>query len=176
MAGWSDGQKTGWPEVRMTGRPYGQRSYGQNSRWHIKQILKKWCSQFCTGYTPDVLPANDRWYRLAKSFAFWKFGTQNQRHIGGGAGYIHSSTMLFMKLPQSYNLSDSTTMKHVFLSSKDLRLLPPFFWFSWVFKSISRIFFSSSWEHQSSLKYYVYIKVQWFFFLLKKSQVLADDG
>ena len=61
MAGWSDGQKTGWPEVRMARRPCGRRPcgrrpYGQKSRWHIKQILKKWCSQCYTGYTPNVLP------------------------------------------------------------------------------------------------------------------------
>ena len=32
---------------------------------------------------PTIFFSNDRWYRLAKSFAFWKFETQNQRHIGG---------------------------------------------------------------------------------------------
>ena len=64
MIRWPDGQKTGWPEVRMTRwpevrmvrRPHGRRPYGQKSRWHIKQILKKWCCQCYTGYTPNVLP------------------------------------------------------------------------------------------------------------------------
>ena len=65
MVRWPDDQKTGWPEDRMARspddqmprRPYGRRPYGQKSRWHIKQILKKWCSQCYTGYTPNVLPA-----------------------------------------------------------------------------------------------------------------------
>ena len=64
MIRWLDGQKTRWPEDRMARspddrmarRPYGQRPYGQKSRWHIKQILKKWCSQCYTGNTPNVLP------------------------------------------------------------------------------------------------------------------------
>ena len=51
MIRWPDGQKSGWPEVRMARRPYGQKC-----RWHIKQILKKWCSQCYTSYTPNVLP------------------------------------------------------------------------------------------------------------------------
>ena len=80
MTWWSDGQKSGWPDNQMTRWIDGQmagwsetkwsedgmarrrdgwnarRPYGQKSRWYIKQILKKWCSQCYTGYTPNVLP------------------------------------------------------------------------------------------------------------------------
>ena len=85
MVGWLDGQMTGWPDDQMARslddqmtrrpddqmvrwpddqmarRPDGQKSGwpdGQKTiwRWHIKQILKKWCSQCYTGYTPNVLP------------------------------------------------------------------------------------------------------------------------
>ena len=64
MVRWPDDQMAGWPEDRMARspddrmarRPYDRRPYGQKSRWHIKQILKKWCSQCYTGYTANVLP------------------------------------------------------------------------------------------------------------------------
>ena len=101
-------------------------SHDDIDRFFIVLMIYKHVPCFFFKVSPPFF-SNDRWYRLAKSFAFWKFGTQNQRHIGGGAGYIHSSTMLFMKLPQSYNLSDSTTMKHVFLSAKETFASYPLF-------------------------------------------------
>ena len=59
MTWWSDGQKSGWPDGQMAGWPEDQMARspdGQKTIWHIKQILKKWCSQCYTGYTPNVLP------------------------------------------------------------------------------------------------------------------------
>ena len=47
MVRWPDDQMAGWPEDRMarsTDDWMARRPYGQKSRWHIKQILKKWCS------------------------------------------------------------------------------------------------------------------------------------
>ena len=59
MVRWLDDQMARWPEDQMARSPddwMARRPYGQKSRWHIKQILKKWCSQCYTGYTPNVLP------------------------------------------------------------------------------------------------------------------------
>ena len=98
MTWWSDGQKSGWPDGQMAGWSDGRmarspddqmarRPYGQKSRWHIKQILKKWCSQCYTGYTPNVLPDSVPWFTSAikkgNNFATPLIGivTLSKRHI-----------------------------------------------------------------------------------------------
>ena len=58
MIRWPEDRMARSPDDRMARRPYGRRPYGQKSRWHIKQILKKWCSQCYTGYTLNVLPVH----------------------------------------------------------------------------------------------------------------------
>ena len=88
--GWLDGQKTRWPDDGMARSPddrMARRPYGQKSRWHIKQILKKWCSQCYTGYTPNVLPDSVPWFTSAikkgNNFATPLIGivTLSKRHI-----------------------------------------------------------------------------------------------
>ena len=67
MVRWPDDQMAGWPEDRMARSPDDQmarRPYGQKSRWHIKQILKKWCSLGYTGYDPNVLNVIEQVVRL----------------------------------------------------------------------------------------------------------------
>ena len=68
MTRWSDGRMIRWPDDWMARSPDDRmvrRPYGQKSRWHIKQILKKWCSQCYTGYTPNVLPDSVPWFTSA---------------------------------------------------------------------------------------------------------------
>ena len=56
MTGWSDDQITRRPDDQIVGWTMARRPDGQKSRWHIKQIWKKRCSQCYTGYTLNVLP------------------------------------------------------------------------------------------------------------------------
>ena len=149
-------------------------SHDDIDRFFIVLMIYKHVPCFFFKVSPPFF-SSDRWYRLAKSFAFWKFGTQNQRHIGG-VGYTqfiqqrhiivwwccswnYLNPIIYLT-PQRWNTFSS-------LQKRPSPLYPLFSDFHGFLNRFLRIFFSSSWEHQSSLKYYVYIKYS-DFFLIKK--------
>ena len=145
-------------------------SHDDIDRFFIVLMIYKHVPCFFFKVSPPFF-SNDRWYRLAKSFAFWKFGTQNQRHIGG-AGYTqfiqqrhiivwwccswnYLNPIIYLT-PQRWNTFSSL--------QKTFASIPPFFWFSWVFKSISKDFFFFFLGTSVIFEVLCIHKVQWFFF------------